>query len=129
MKKINKKILFILAVLLISMFSLAMIPAYAVDDCDEHDDVEYIFENLPDHVIKAILGEEDGFIGIAPYNLLCLISNHIKQEGSVNQYEHYYYSEDPKCKVTFSTVEYCTRSGCDYFWVTGQTIYRTGCHS
>ena len=128
MKKANKKILFVLTVLLICICSLTMLSAYAADDCDEHDDVEYIFENLPEHVINAILGKDDGFIGIAPYNLLCLVMNHTKQIGAVEQWQHYYYATDPKCKVTISYVEYCTRTGCDYFWVTDQIIYRTACH-
>jgi len=60
-------------------------------------------------------------------NVLCVFG-HSKATGGIKTIEHNYYSTAPRCKETISDIEYCTRSGCDYFVTLGQIIFRVSCH-
>ena len=127
MKK-NKKVLFILAISIISATMLTVLQTTAVSD-SKIGRIEYSSEDIPkeklEQIVKAIYGV-DGETEPSR-NLLCIFG-HNKATGTITTTEHYYYSTYPRCKETNTRVEYCTRSGCDYFTTTGQTINRVGCH-
>ena len=135
MKKLNKKILFVLLVVIMSVTQIIPLQAYDIDkienkcccgtDCAH---TEYTYENIPDdiaeRIIKSMSGEDEpGSRG----NFFCLFG-HDKQTGTIKLTEHNYYTTAPKCRETCSSVEYCVRSGCDYYVVTGQSFIRIGCH-
>jgi len=128
MKRVNKKILFILIMSLVCMTALTMMHTYAVDEDIEE---EITYENIPDDKAAIILKELYGIeldVPMLPINLLCVLTNHIKDYGSVTQYEHNYFADNPHCRVTTTYVEYCTRSGCDYFAINDRYTGRTSCH-
>lgn len=129
MRKTSKKILLTLIMVLITTVVLTTLHANAVSSTTL-DGIEYSSNDIPaaklDQIIKQMYGVSDD-IRVAPYNLLCIFG-HSKTTGAVITTEHNYYTANPKCKVTNTYVEYCTRSGCDYFVVTGESTSRTGCH-
>lgn len=129
MKKTSKKILLALVMALITTVTLTTLQANAVSNTTLNG-IEYSSDNIPaeklDNIVKAMYGVSDD-ITVVPYNLLCIFG-HSKTTGAVKTTEHNYYTAAPKCKITYTDVEYCTRSGCDYFVVTGESTSRTSCH-
>ncbi|MCL1858999.1 MAG: hypothetical protein FWF92_07160 [Oscillospiraceae bacterium] len=136
MKKINKKILFVLIISAICMVSLMMMQTYAADgdihNCDEHGDIEIVYGNIPadkvERLLNEIFGCDDGESGPTRVNLLCVFTNHIKESGVLETTEHNAYPDAPHCKKIFTYVEYCIRGGCDYFAITDRITTRIGCH-
>ena len=138
MKKATKKITFILAMAIICTALISALPAYgAIDDkktqCGEncaHDhSIEIEYKDIPaeksEMIVKSILGVPNENPGRG--NIFCIFG-HDKQTGTVTVTEHNYYPTTPKCRRTMSFIEYCVRSGCDYYVVTGQSVTREYCH-
>ena len=131
MKKANKKILFVLTMAIISTMLLTSLQAYdAAGDKCICDDIEYTYKDMTEEkavqIVHSMLGKPED--PPAPrWNLLCLFGHDIKT-GTITLTEHNYYTTAPRCRVTISDVEYCNRSGCDYFAVIKQYIYREVCH-
>jgi len=128
MKRKSKKIL-----LLIILFTvtLATLHANAFSGKITFDSIEYSSNDIPteklEQIVKSMYGiSEDDPINRG--NLLCIFG-HSKANGTAKTIEHRYYPTAPKCKETVSFVEYCTRSGCDYFVITGQSVNRIVCCS
>ena len=132
MKKANKKIIFILVMAMIGTFSLTMFQVAATDGGLERKCVcctvlEYDYDGMDaekaEQIVNLMLGKATPQRG----NILCIFG-HDKRTGTVRVTEHYYYATSPKCREVSSNVEYCARSGCDYYVVTGQSILRLYCH-
>ena len=127
MKK-NKKVLFILAIVIICATMLTALQAAAIEDF-KIGRIEYSSEDIPkeklDQIFNAMygIGEETE----PSRNLLCIFG-HSTTMGGITVTEHNYYSTAPRCKETTAKIEYCTRSGCDYFVTKEQYISRVGCH-
>jgi len=137
MKKLNKKFLLILLVVIISVMSIIPLQAYNTDKienkccCDPNClHTEYTYENIPDDIAERIIKSMSGNPEDNPEsrgNFFCLFG-HDKQTGGIRLTEHNYYPTAPKCRETYSYIEYCVRDGCDYYVVTGQTISKIFCH-
>ena len=127
MKK-NKKILFILAIAIISATMLSTLQATAVSDA-KIDLMEYSSRDIPKEKLEQIIKAMYGVDGETEpsRNLLCIFG-HSKTTGKITITDHNYYSTAPKCRQTISYVEYCTRSGCDYFTTLSQSVSRITCH-
>jgi hypothetical protein len=129
MKKTNKKILFVVFILIASAISLMILQVNALS-LIVTDDISYSYEGMSaekaEQIVRVISETPDKIL-IQPFNILCLFGHSI-QTGTILQTEHNYYSTAPRCKETTYFVEYCTRSDCDYFKITGESINRTGCH-
>jgi len=129
MKKTSKKFLLLLMIAIIGTVILMTLQATAVSS-DKLDIIEYSSEDISaeklEQIVKSMCGISDEK-SIEKGNVLCIFG-HSKATGVIKTTEHNYYSTAPRCKETISNVEYCTRSGCDYFVTTGQTTFRVGCH-
>ena len=130
MMKINKKVILILAIIILITTSLTVF-AYDGHEHDEKCECEYteitykdITEEKARPIVNFILGYEDYPMR---FNLLCIFGHKIELAGIILT-EHNYYPMQPKCKETVTTVEYCTRDGCDYFKITDEYSYRIICH-
>ena len=130
MKRLNKKIAFVLAMVMIGTLSLTMFQVSATANVEEKcicPAVEYTYEGMDASKAEQIVNLMMGNAVPQRGNIFCIFG-HDKKTGTITLTEHYYYSTDPKCKKTTSSVEYCTRDGCDYYVVTGQSINRVPCH-
>ena len=114
---------------MIGIISLAVFQVTAADLDEKHicPSVEYTYDGMDadkaERIVNLMLGKEVPQRG----NIFCIFG-HDKQTGTIKLTEHYYYSTSPKCKVTYSYIEYCVRSGCDYYVVTGQSTGVEFCH-
>ena len=127
---IKKKSLLIAIVAFISVVVLMIQQVSAVSDVKirskEYFSVDITKEKL-EMIVKSM--NEDSDNAETPRgNLLCALVGHSKATGEITTIEHNYYSTAPKCRETISKIEYCTRSDCDYYVVTSQTINRLTCH-
>ena len=121
MKKINKKFLLILAMTIISTVMLMTLQTAAVSGEIKLDNIEYYSKDISAEKLEQIIKSMYGIPAEKPIekgNILCIFG-HSKANGKVIATEHNYYSTAPRCRETISTVEYCTRNGCDYFAVNG----------
>ena len=130
MKK-TKKWLFTVIMVLIATVMLTGLQANAVSEETAFDNIEYSSKDIPaeklEQIVKSmyrISGDTEG----NTRNILCIFG-HSKANGTTKIIEHRYYSTVPKCKETLSFIEYCTRSGCDYFAIITQTVNRIFCCS
>ena len=130
MKNSSKKMAFILVMAIIVTISLMMFKVNAADGVEKKHicpEVEYTYEGMDadkaEQIISLMIGKTEPQRG----NIFCIFG-HDKKTGKVVLTEHYYYLNAPKCRETTSFVEYCARSGCDYYVVTAQTIVRVACH-
>jgi len=132
MRKANKKVAFILAMAMVGTFSLTMFQVTATDDdldkrCACCTVVEYEYDGMDaekaEQIVNLMLGKAIPQRG----NILCIFG-HDKRTGGIRVTEHYYYTTSPRCREVFSNVEYCARSGCDYYVVTGQSTNVVFCH-
>ena len=130
MKKVNRKILFMLISAIISVTMLAAVPVNAVSTVAALDNITYTYEGISaekaEQAVKTIYGISNG-AAVQPFSILCWFG-HSTQTGMFTATEHNYYSTAPRCKQTISNVDVCTRSGCDYITVRSQTVSRVGCH-
>jgi hypothetical protein len=128
MSKNKRKILFAVIIAIVSTFTMTAFQAYAVNETGISN-IQYSYEGIPEEkaeqIVKSIYGIPDDMI--QPFSLLCLFGHSI-QTGSITTTEHNYYSTAPRCRETVSYVDYCTRSGCDYFVIKSTYYGRTGCH-
>jgi len=130
MIKKNKKLIFVLAIILLITTSLTVF-AY---DGHEHDDgcgceyTEYIYKDITEEkaqpIVNFLLGHEDP---PTRFNLLCIFGHSIKNAAIILT-EHNYYATQPKCKQSTTIVEYCTRDGCDYFKILDEYSCPIYCH-
>ena len=128
MKKNKKRILFVLIIMFISTFTMTAFQMYAVN-ATNIGDIDYTYEGMTEEkaesLIKSMFGISDNPL-ITPYSLFCLFGHSI-ETGSITTTEHRYYSSFPRCRVTYSSVEYCSRSSCDYFIIKSQYYNVAGC--
>ena len=123
----TKKMALTAAAVLIAIIMLTGMQASAAPGEGELDDIEYTSEDIPteklEQIIKAMYGIDD-----EPErgNIFCIFG-HSKATGIAKIIEHRYYPAAPKCRETNSYIEYCTRSGCDYFVVIAQSSGRIVC--
>jgi hypothetical protein len=128
MNKSNKKMLLIFIIAIIT--AISMITAQATDFKRINiGDISYSYEGMAaekaEQFVKTIFAEPDA-LSIQRVNILCLFGHSI-HAGRIITVEHNIYPSIPRCLETIYSVEYCTRSGCDYFVTTGQTSRRIGC--
>ena len=130
MKKRSQKPLLIIIVILISMVTLMTLQTAAISSKTKLDNIEYYSKDIPkeklEQIVRSIYGTVDD-IPATPKNILCIFG-HSKAMGGMTTIEHNYYSTAPRCRETNSNVEYCTRSGCDYFTVLNTSYNRMSCH-
>jgi hypothetical protein len=129
MKKTRKKFLLMLIMVFISAVTLMTLQATAVSGETTLDNIEYSSEDIPAEKLEQIVKSMYGISDEKPMekgNVLCIFG-HSKATGTTKTIEHRYYSTAPKCKETFSHIDYCTRSGCDYYVIVGQSINRIVC--
>lgn len=128
MKKSSKKVAFILIMAIISTIFLTVFTAHAVPET-EISDVHYSYEGMTaekaEQIVKAMFGIPDDTLNQRT-NSSC--SSHIIKTGSIITTEHNASSTSPRCKVTTNSVEYCDRSGCSYYKVTGERVNWVSCH-
>jgi len=131
MKKVNKKVIFILVMAMVGTFSLTMLQVAATDGdlerrCVCCTVVEYDYDGMDaekaEQIVNLMLGK-----ATPQRNILCIFG-HDKRTGTVRITEHYYYATSPRCREVSSNVEYCARSGCDYYVVKGQSTNVVFCH-
>jgi len=129
MKRKNKKRLLILFMVLIATIMITGLQANAVSERATLDNIEYSSENIPteklERIVKTMYGISED-TGENTRNILCIFG-HSKANGTTKIIEHRYYSTAPKCRETISAIEYCTRSGCDYFMVLHTAYNRIVC--
>lgn len=130
MKKSKKKFLFILIVAIISGISLTAFQANAAST-NTVDDIEYSYEGnisaeKAEQIIKSMFGIPNNNI-IQPFSIFCIFGHSI-EKGGIKTTEHNYYPANPKCKETYTNVEYCTRNSCDYYAVIDERSTRAACH-
>jgi len=131
MKKISKKVFFIVVLAIISTFTATALQAdINVIEKPTFGEVEYSYEGgisaeKAEQIVKAMLKIYDD--DVQPLNILCIFG-HSKEEGIIKTTEHNYYTTAPKCRVTYSEVEYCTRGNCSYYAVLDEFSIRTSCH-
>lgn len=127
MKKATKKIWFVLIIAIIGSFSLMTLQANAVS-ATKFDDIEYSSTDIPkeklEQIIKLMYGIHDNTI--KPCGIFCLFGHSI-QTGTTATTEHKVFATNPRCRVTTSFIEYCTRSDCDYFVVLRQSVSIISC--
>lgn len=135
MKKLNKKILFILLIVVIGTIASQPLQAYNNRVSHIHENkcdceyIEYEYKNIPEEKVEKITNfileiQDDS---PSKSNIFCIFGHDI-QTGIVNIYEHNIYPTTPKCKLSTSSVEYCARNGCDYFKVTKTYVSYVTCH-
>jgi len=70
-------------------------------------DIDYQKAQL---ITDILIGENSGFIGIAPASSC----NHIMAQTTSRTIEHRYFTTAPRCRQTTYRVDYCTRQNCTY---------------
>jgi len=132
MMKINKKVILILAIIILITTSLTVF-AYDGHEHDEKCECEYteitykdITEEKAQPIVNFILGHEDP-LPPTRFNLLCIFGHNIKNAAIILT-EHNYYPTQPKCKESTTIVEYCIRDGCDYFKILDEYSMPILCH-
>jgi len=129
MKKMNKKVLLALFILIAGAISLMILQVNALSPIAT-ENTSYLYEGMSaekaEQIVEVMSGKFNETV-MQPFGILCLLGHSI-QTGTILKTEHNYYSTAPRCKETTFYVKYCTRSDCDYFTVTGESVNRTGCH-
>jgi len=125
----TKKGVFMIIMVLITTVMLTGFQVNAVSRKNAFDNIEYSSKDIPAEKLEQIVENMYGISDDDPVdrgNLLCIFG-HNKANGTTKTIEHKYYSTIPKCKETLAFIEYCTRSGCDYFVVINQSVNKIFC--
>jgi len=141
MKKVNKKILFVLIISLVCITALTMMQTYAADGdecrCENHEHdgkyIEVMYKDIPDGVIAQMLYNLYGIIpegGLpAPSRgPMCWIFGHVTSSMPIGVVEHNYYPDNPRCVERKAILVFCTRDDCYWNEVTNETSKRIVCH-
>ena len=133
MKKISKKIFFIVMLIIISTLTATALQTTDAEVVKKSTlgGIEYSYKGeispeKAEQVVKAMFGIIDDAV-IQPFSILCIFG-HSKEQAGIRTTEHYYYTTFPRCRETYTDVEYCTRASCNYFIITDEYSTRAVCH-
>jgi len=127
MKKVNKKMLFIFIIVIIS---LPIMNANAASSATL-ENISYSYDgDVPakkaEKIIRSIHGIP-GDDGMEPFSILCIFGHSVEKTTFYSTH-HNAHTTSPRCNDVTSSVEYCSRGSCDYSKVLSERSIRIHCH-